>query len=156
MTKMLVFDMDGTIADLYGIPNWLKLLQEENTAPYWEADPIVDIEYLSIILNELKDAGWKIAITSWTSKGGSKAYNKAVAVAKKGWLDMHGFPYDELHIVKYGTTKANCTRKKADFQILVDDNDKILDGWTLGAVIKADKDLIGKLLSLKKLFQSFF
>lgn len=152
MTKMLVFDMDGTIADLYGVPNWLKLLEEESTSPYWEADPMVDIEYLSIILNELKDAGWKIAVTSWTSKGGSKTYNKAVAVAKKGWLKMHGFPYDELHIVKYGTTKADCTRGKADFQILVDDNDKILDGWTLGAVIKADKDLIGKLLSLKSLF----
>lgn len=152
MTKMLVFDMDGTIADLYGVTNWLEYLHNENTAPYWEADPMIDMEMLGNLLKELRSLGWKIAVTSWTAKGGSKEYNKQVAFTKKAWLRMHNFPYDELHFVKYGTTKANCTRGKADFQILVDDNDKILEGWSLGAVIKADENLFAKLLSLKSLF----
>ena len=57
-----------------------------------------------------------------------------------------------VHFVKYGTTKANCTRGKADFQILVDDNEKILDRWSLGAVIKADKNLVEILKTLKSIF----
>ena len=28
--KVIVFDMDGTIADLYGYPNWLKALRNED------------------------------------------------------------------------------------------------------------------------------
>ena len=27
MKKILVFDMDGTIANLYGVENWLPMLQ---------------------------------------------------------------------------------------------------------------------------------
>ena len=37
MTKMIVFDMDGTIADLYGVEGWLEMLEAENAAPYVEA-----------------------------------------------------------------------------------------------------------------------
>ena len=31
--KMICFDMDGTIADLYNVPNWLEMMRDENTAP---------------------------------------------------------------------------------------------------------------------------
>lgn len=152
MTKMLVFDMDGTIADLYGYKNWLEYLESEKIDPYVNAEPLINIEQLVLVLTELKNLNWKIAITSWLSKNGSKEYNKKVSLAKKNWLIKYNFPYDELHFVKYGTTKAKCTRKKADFQILIDDNEKILNNWTLGAVIKADENLIKTLETLKKLF----
>ena len=33
-TKVLVFDMDGTIADLYGVQGWLEDLRMENTELY--------------------------------------------------------------------------------------------------------------------------
>lgn len=58
-----------------------------------------------------------------------------------------GFPYDEIHLVKYGTTKANCTRTKADYQILVDDNAEVRAGWHLGATIDATENI---LVELKK------
>ena len=32
-TKMVVFDMDGTIADLYAVPNWLQMLRAEDPTP---------------------------------------------------------------------------------------------------------------------------
>lgn len=152
MTKMLVFDMDGTIADLYGFPEWLANLQAENAEPYEKAEPLFDMDALTDLLKELKNLGWKIAVTTWLAKDASKDYNKSVTYAKKEWLAKHNFPYDEIHCVKYGTTKANCTRGKADFQILVDDNRKILDGWTLGAVIEANADLLKTLETLKSLF----
>ena len=148
MTKMLVFDMDGTIANLYGVENWLEMLRAENPTPYEIAEPLYDMVKLVKILNELKNKGWKIAITTWLSKEATKEYNKKVANAKKEWLAKFNFPYDEIHCVKYGTTKANCTRNKADFQILIDDNKKVRDGWTLGTTVNAEYDILNFLKAL--------
>ena len=92
--------------------------------------------------------GWKIAVTTWLAKGATKAYDNAVRKAKIEWLEKWGFPYDEIHLVKYGTTKANCTRKHGGFQILVDDNAKVRKGWTLGATIDANKNIIAELEKL--------
>ena len=80
----------------------------------------------------LKEYGYKIIITTWLSKDSTQDFDNLVRVAKKDWLNRYGINYDEIHLVKYGTTKANCTRNKADYQILFDDNQKIRNGWTLG------------------------
>ena len=141
MTKMLVFDMDGTIADLYGVEGWLSDLRAEKTRPYEVAQPMYDMEDLCETLNKLRSLGWVICVTTWLAKNATKEYNKAVTKAKKEWLAKYGFPYDEIHCVKYGTTKANCTRNKADFQILFDDNKKVRDGWTLGTTVNAEFDI---------------
>lgn len=142
MTKMLVFDMDGTIADLYGVEGWLEDLRGFNPRPYAVAKPMYNMDNLAAILKEFKRQGWRIAVTTWLSKGSTKAYDKEVRKAKLGWLDYYNFPYDEIHLVKYGTTKADCTRKKADFQVLIDDNKSVRKGWRLGATIDASKNII--------------
>lgn len=141
MTKMLVFDMDGTIANLYGVENWLTDLRAESVKPYENAEPMYNMNEIKNLLNELKNKGWKVVVTTWLAKDGSKEYNKRTAEAKKAWLAKYSFPYDELHCVKYGTTKANCTRKKGGFQILIDDNKKVRDGWTLGTTVNANYDI---------------
>ena len=141
MNRYIVFDMDGTIADLYGVSNWLSDLKHERTRPYEIAQPLYDMVELAKILNTLKSKGWKIVVTTWLCKGGSKEYNKRTATAKKEWLTKYNFPYDEIHCVKYGTTKANCTRKKGGFQILIDDNKKVRDGWKLGTTVNAQYDI---------------
>ena len=148
MTKMLVFDMDGTIANLYAVDGWLTDLQNENSRPYAIAEPLYDMEEMKNILVTLKNDGWQIVVTTWLSMNGSKEYNKEVTRVKKAWLAKYDFPYDEIHCVKYGTTKANCTRKKADFQILIDDNKKIRDGWTLGTTVNAQYDIMNFLKAL--------
>lgn len=146
--KMIVFDMDGTIADLYGVTNWLEDLTAENVRPYAIAAPLIDFCILIPVLNMLKSQGWRICITTWLAKNGSREYGKAVATTKKEWLDSYNFPYDEFHAVKYGTTKANCTRKKGGYQILVDDNKKIRQGWNLGLTIDANSDIIKEIKKL--------
>lgn len=148
MRKMLVFDMDGTIADLYGVDGWLADLRAEKTRPYDEAKPMYDMAELTNLLNMLRTHGWHICVTTWLAKDATKEYNKAVTKAKKEWLSKYNFPYDEIHCVKYGTTKANCTRKKADFQILIDDNKKVRDGWTLGTTVNAQFDIMNFLKAL--------
>ena len=68
--------------------------------------------------------------------------------AKRAWLEKYHFPFDEIHLVKYGTTKANCTRKLGGYQILVDDNKKVRKGWHLGTTINANHNIIPELLKL--------
>ena len=146
--KVLVFDMDGTIADLYGVDGWLSDLRSENTRPYAIAKPMYDMDMLVDLLNELKLCGWRIVVNTWLAKGSTKAYDNAVRKVKKAWLAKYNFPYDEIHCVKYGTTKANCTRNKAEFQILIDDNKKVRDGWTLGTTVNAQFDIMNFLKAL--------
>lgn len=148
MNKVLVFDMDGTIADLYGVQGWLEKLRAYDASPYVEAKPIYDMDELNLILATLKGLGWMIVVTSWLSKESTPEYDKLVRVAKKDWLDKEEFPYDEIHLVKYGTIKANCTRKLGGFQIIVDDNTAVRNGWTLGGTIDAREDIISSLLAL--------
>lgn len=148
--KVIVFDMDGTIADLYGYPNWLKALRNEDETPYSGCKPLVDMRELYKVLMALKKVGYRIVVTSWLSKDSSKEYKSKVRKAKKDWLITRGFPYDEVHLVQYGTTKADCTRKLGGFQILVDDNEKVLKGWHLGATINAKSDIIKALYRLLK------
>jgi phosphoserine phosphatase len=92
MNKVLVFDMDGTIADLYGVQDWLKDLRAENPRPYAIAEPMYNMETLGIILRYFRLLGWKIAITTWLAKGASEAYNEEVAKVKREWLDKYNFP----------------------------------------------------------------
>jgi len=140
--KTLVFDMDGTIADLYGVKGWLKMLRAEDPTPYEKAKPMYDMVLLTAILWVLKNDGWRIAVTSWLAKDSTPAYDAKVRQAKKNWLDRYDFPYDEIHLVKYGTTKANCTRKHGGIQILVDDNEKVRNGWHLGDTINANENIL--------------
>ena len=71
-TKVLVFDMDGTIADLYGVQGWLEDLRNENPRPYEMAKPMYDMEMLGCILEILKVQGWKVVVTSWLAKGDTR------------------------------------------------------------------------------------
>lgn len=148
--KTLVFDMDGTIADFYGVANWLEYLENADTTPYEVALPLYDMEYLNALLTILKKQGWYIVVTTWLAKGGTKEYNDRTRKAKLDWLETYKFPYDEIHLVKYGTTKANCTRKIGGFQILVDDNEEVRKGWNLGDTINAKENILKELEKLIK------
>jgi hypothetical protein len=148
MNKTLVFDMDGTIADLYKVENWLEDLRSFNPRPYIVAKPMYDMKLLNGLLNELKASGWKVVVVSWLSKESTRAYDKEVRKAKREWLEKNNFPFDEIHLVKYGTTKANCTRKLGGYQVLVDDNEQVRKGWNLGSTINANNDIIIDLASL--------
>lgn len=150
MERTIVFDMDGTIANFYGVKGWLEYLMNEDTTPYEVAEPLYDMENLNEILMVLKNNGWRVVVTTWLAKGGTKEYNNRTRKAKLDWLAKYNFPYDEIHLVKYGTTKANCTRHIGGYQVLVDDNEMVRKGWTLGDTIDANKNIIKNLVNLAK------
>ena len=124
------FDMDGTIADLYGVENWLDDLIASNTRPYEIAKPLLNLSALARRLNTLQRQGYRIAIISWLSKSGTAEYNKAVTKAKIDWLTTHlaSVRFDEIHIVEYGTPKQNFLHNPTD--ILFDDEEKNRLAWT--------------------------
>lgn len=148
MNKTLVFDMDNTINKFYDVEGWLNDLHNEDVRPYVICEPKYDMEILNTLLLILKSLGWRIAITTWLAKDSTKEYDNKVRIAKKEWLEKYDFPYDEIHMVKYGTTKANATRTIGGYQILIDDNDQIRKGWTLGDVINANENILKALTDL--------
>lgn len=140
--KALVFDMDNTLNKFYDVEGWLDDLHNSNPRPYIVAEPKYNMAIFTKVLEELKKYGWRIIITTWLSKDSTKEFDDVVRVAKTDWLKRYNFNYDEIHIVKYGTTKANCTRAKKGYQILFDDNEQVRKGWTLGKTVDANNDIL--------------
>ena len=58
------FDMDGTIADLYGVTDWLPMLRAYDPTPYAIAKPLVNLSRLARTLNRLQALGHEIGIIS--------------------------------------------------------------------------------------------
>ena len=125
--KFVYFDMDGTIANLYGFKNWLEYLLKEDTTPYMEAKPLMNLSALAREIHRGQKLGIKYGIISWTSKGGSIAYNKAVEEIKKAWLKKHlpSVVFDEIHVIEYGTPKSNYAKGTS----YLDDEEKNRKEW---------------------------
>lgn len=134
--RLIVFDMDGTIADLYGVNGWLDMLFKEDTTPYEKAKPLYPIEEINEILRELKKQNYKVCITTWLSKNGSKEYNKRVTQAKLEWLQKNNFEFDYFNCVEYGTPKEKVTGiYNYETQIIFDDDENVRKAWNLGVAI---------------------
>ena len=125
----IYFDMDGTIANLYAVENWLPKLRNEDASPYTDAEPLVRLATLARILNRLQRDGWHIGIVSWLAKESKPDYDMDVTIAKVNWLKKHlpSVRWNEVQIVKYGTPKSTVVRKKGG--ILFDDEEKNRVEW---------------------------
>ena len=138
MTKMICFDMDGTIADLYGVQGWLEMVENENPKPYEIARPMWDMVELATTLKMLQVKGYEVRVITWLAKDSTENYKEKTRQAKLEWLANQGFPFDKFHGIAYGTTKANAIRKYLELDeqaILIDDNAKIRQGWNMGETI---------------------
>ena len=136
--KMVCFDMDGTIANLYAVEGWLPMLRSENPTPYRMAEPMWDMAELTEVLLAVMAVGIEIRIVTWLSKDSSEEYKNEVRLAKREWLAEQNFPFNHFHGVQYGATKADSVRRylnEGETAILIDDNDKVREGWTLGETI---------------------
>lgn len=123
------FDMDGTIADLYGVENWLTYLINSDPFPYANARPLVNLSRLARKLNTLQRNGYRLAVISWLSKSGTEEYNEAVTAVKLNWLAQHlpSVNWDEIHIIPYGTPKEKYCYTAED--VLFDDEEKNRTAW---------------------------
>lgn len=129
MKRTIWFDMDGTIANLYGVQDWLPKLRSYDPSPYAEAEVMHNMSILARYLNKLQAMGYYIGIISWLSKDSTCEYDEQVAEAKREWLKIHlsSVTFNEILITPYGLPKE--LWMKASDDILFDDNAEIRNEW---------------------------
>ena len=129
MRTTIYLDMDGTIANLYGVNGWLTMLINRETTPYEKAEPMVRMNSLARVLNTLKRKGFKVGIVSWLAKNSTAEYDEMVTRAKLNWLKTHlkSVQFDEIHIVPYGTPKHEIVANPNG--VLFDDEEPNRKNW---------------------------
>lgn len=126
MRKAIYFDMDGTIANFYGVDGWLESIIARDVKPYAVARPLVNMSALARLIHRLQRAGYTVGIISWLAKTTTAEYDEAVTATKRAWLAKHlpSVDFDEIKIVKYGTPKQTLGQG-----ILFDDEKPNRDAW---------------------------
>ena len=129
MTRTIWWDMDGTIANLYGVDNWLEMLRSHDTTPYAEAETMLNMALFARYLHKVQQLGNRIGIISWLSKCPTKEYDDAVTEAKLDWLKKHlpSVNWDNIVIVGYGVPKQEFMETEND--ILFDDEEPNRANW---------------------------
>lgn len=142
---IIAFDMDGTLADLYGVKGWLADLLAEKTDPYERAKPLVNLSVFARTVHKLQARGYRFAIVSCTSKGGSETYKQRIAVAKQKWLKQHlpSVEWDEIFIIDYDTPKVSVVNEPS---ILFDDEERHRKAWN--GIAYDEKEILKRLKAL--------
>ncbi len=130
------FDMDGTIADLYGVTDWLPAIIARDTRPYEVARGIGNLALIARLLNKVQKNGHEIGVISWTAKNAPAEYNARIYAVKVGWLGKHlpSVNWDTILVKPYGTDKKVATGGG----ILFDDEEPNRTAWGAGAYEPAD------------------
>jgi len=130
MTRTIFFDMDGTIADLYGVDGWLADLIAKNARPYKEAKALINLQALARVLNRLQRQGYRLEVISWLAKNSNAEYDAQVTAVKREWLAKHlaSVKFDAINIIEYGKAKEEFIHTELD--ILFDDEEKNRTNWT--------------------------
>ena len=133
------FDMDGTIADLYGVNGWLDMLMAEDATPYAIAKPLVNLQVLARLIHKAQRKGYEVCIISALAKNSTADYDEKVKTAKTAWLKKHlaSVEFDKICFVPYTFVK-NDVNEGTD--ILFDDEERHLTAWT-GTAIHATEIL---------------
>jgi len=133
------FDMDGTIADLYGVNGWLDMLIAKDATPYAIAKPLLNLNTLAKLIHKVQKNGFKVCIVSALAKNSNNDYDEKVKNAKMKWLKKHlaSVHFDEIRFVPYTFVKNDVNSGN---DILFDDEDRHLIAWA-GKAIHASEIL---------------
>lgn len=148
--QAIYFDLDGTLADLYAVPEWLPKLKAEDTTPYEMATPMIDPETFISACEQLQSLGVIIGVISWGAIGCSNAYTRRTRKAKIDWCKRH-YPacFTEYHVVKYGRRPKWQTANVRD-SILFDDDPHNCEQWHNGQAVNVTcaEDILSTLQTL--------
>lgn len=130
MERKIWFDMDGTIANLYAVEDWLPMLVAQDPTPYAKAEPMVNMSALARLLHKAQRMGYEVGVISWLSKASTEEYDLAVTETKIQWLRKHlpSVEWNEIKIVAYGTPKHELCEG-----VLFDDEEHNRNAWGEGA-----------------------
>lgn len=145
------FDLDGTLYNLYKVPDWLPRLRQEDVGVYCEQGfERASIRRIVEACNALKEAGYHIGVISWAGKGVSRKdeFFEQTRLVKTQWVEQY-FPVAEKVIIcEYGKEKSLFA---VYGDVLVDDSLEVRKNWrrNLGSrAINAKKGYIKKLYKI--------
>ena len=124
MKKQIVYlDMDGTIANLYGIKNWLEQLENEVEGLFLNCEPFLTENELK---NYFPTEEFELRICSMTPLNATKEYCQVVIKEKNEWLDKYFPSITHRVYMAYGHNK---NLKNSVNHILIDDNETIRNSY---------------------------
>lgn len=149
--KKIFFDMDGTVYDLYNLPNWLEMLRNEEDGAFALGNPKVNLQDLAVVCQALQMQGWQIGVITWLPMNATQEYQIRAAREKKNWIAQN-MPYvTEFYAQAYGVPKQIAPVHQAKTMILVDDNADVRKTWETKKqrkTIDANLDIIAELAKL--------
>lgn len=129
MSTSVYFDLDGTIYDLYSMPKWLEMLQNEQEGVFIQGQSCVPLDKLNSNIYRLLQLNVRFGIISWLPMQASLEYEEICRQEKLQWI-KENLPFiTEILIVPYGTPKQNSVRKKTRKMFLIDDNINVCEMW---------------------------
>ena len=152
--KAIYFDMDGTIADLYGIDGWLDKLIACDPSPYYEAAPLVEPDVLWEFCSRASAEGFRIGIVSWLSKYCSTSYAKEIIEAKMAWADEILPVFDEIVLAPFGTPKSTIVEVQRNAVLIDDEEDNREEwaSWENNRIAFDTSDMMGTLVRIDEFF----
>lgn len=125
----IVFDMDGTVADLYGRENWLKEIRNEEL-DFSTLKPLVNMDAIEKDIKEKSYSGEiKFVIITWSPMNCSQEYHLKVSRQKQEWVERH-MPYiSEFYCLPYGVPKQDAPIRRTEKMYLLDDNSEVIEMW---------------------------
>lgn len=128
--KAIYFDLDGTLADLYAVENWLEMLRAYDETPYMKAETMVNMSLLARYIHRLQNNGIKVGVISALSKEPEPSFDERVIAAKEKWLEKHlpSVNFDSLDFVPYTAVK-NEVVANSECAVLFDDELRHRQAW---------------------------
>lgn len=149
--KKIYFDMDGTVADLYGEKDWLNNLRNERKGSFINLRPLVDMNELAMVCHQLMNLGYSFGVITWLPMGASYEFERVCEEEKRAWVEEFMPWVSEFYAQSYGVPKQYAPSKRAAEMILVDDNAEVRAMWNTEvqrSSIDATQDIIKELRKL--------
>ena len=149
--KKIYFDMDGTVADLYGEKDWLNNLRNEREGSFINLRPLVDMNELAMVCHQLMNLGYSFGVITWLPMGASYEFERVCEEEKRAWVEEFMPWVSEFYAQSYGVPKQYAPSKRAAEMILVDDNAEVRAMWNTEvqrSSIDATQDIIKELRKL--------
>lgn len=133
------FDLDGTLYELYKIPNWLERIEKKDWNVFIDGEPRKHHERIQEAIKALQAKGWKVGCITWSSKAVEGRDIHDIAEKKKEFVEKY-FPelLENFHCLPYGCSKAalirysygrGSKRETEGPNYLVDDNKDVRRDW---------------------------
>jgi len=128
MSMRIYFDLDGTVYDLYNVPNWLEILRNENPDVYTMGKKLFSDELYKVAATLMR-YGVKFGVITWGSMVASPEFEVESENAKRQWVNEN-LPFVETFVYQqYGTPKQQAIKNRTKNDILIDDNSEVLKVW---------------------------